>query len=343
VLVVGVLAGGAPAEAASSASVDLRWDAPASCPGEPALRSEIDRLLEGLDRPATRLDARIVVVEYDQRWRLDLALTVDSQVGERSFDAGSCSELVDAVAITIAIAVNPRALERVAVSEPQPAGVDGEAVKQPTREEELGDGPSDSEPSISEPEQPPEAARERREKSRALAIGAAGGIGIAMLPGVAGNVQFELALLSGRWRIGVDGSLWLPKELESPQSAGIGGRFLLWSAGVRGCFVPGPAPQWSIPLCVAADAGAMRGEGIGQLEAAAAQSPYVAIRGGPGLSWSPVPALAVQLSTHAVIPLIRPAFSTDPSGLVYRASPAGFRALLGLEWRISTKRRPRGH
>jgi hypothetical protein len=89
-------------------------------------------------------------------------------------------------------------------------------------------------------------------------------------------------------------------------------------------------------LCAGFDAGAMRGEGLGDpLATPRTQNAiWLAVRGGPSLVWRGNDWLGLWLGADAIVPILRPRFDTQPSGReVFRANSAGLQVQMGVEFR----------
>ena len=134
--------------------------------------------------------------------------------------------------------------------------------------------------------------------------------------------------LSGRlFRIEVLGRYWSPRTAELGDA---GGRFSLWTVGVRGC----PEPSYKtlrFPLCLGVDAGQMSGEGVGLDYVERAVRPYVSAAIAPALVWGPTPRMGVFVGVEGVVPLLRPTFEAQNVGTIHRTGAFAGQANLGIE------------
>lgn len=98
----------------SSPGVDLAWSAPAQCPSRAAVLGEIQSILEGGAASTHAVLATAAVERDGPRWRVALSIRSDQGSGVRALDADSCAALASAVALIVALAVDPtrRALPR---------------------------------------------------------------------------------------------------------------------------------------------------------------------------------------------------------------------------------------
>lgn len=93
---------------ASEYSVRLTWIAPAQCPTQENVTSELHSLLGGSSSGHPRLEATATVKSGSGRWWLDLSTVMDGQRGHRHFEAPSCETLGEATALTLALMLNPQ-------------------------------------------------------------------------------------------------------------------------------------------------------------------------------------------------------------------------------------------
>ncbi|MCB9715905.1 MAG: hypothetical protein H6712_18705 [Myxococcales bacterium] len=324
---------GEPSSPAADA-VELQWDAPAEC-GDAAV---VRRGLAGFLGERTAVEAGAVVraearVEHDEAgYRLLLRTETPSGVTTRETTAQDCAVLVEATALIVAIAVDPSAVvgrsERVP---PPPVVAEPEPEPEPAVEPTPAPGPSlvDAPAVELTPAPEPSAAPRLR-----FGMWIAGGVDVGMLPAVAGGLRLAGAVLGRRWRVELRGDYWLPRTA-LPQ-AELGARISLWSVGTRGCGVPGVARAGlEFPLCGGIEAGAMRGDPVGDRVqgGVTGREPWLAADLGAGLSWSPWRFLAVFVRAELVVPILRAGFRVGEVE-IHRAGPVGGRGLLGLEARF---------
>jgi len=79
----------------------------------------------------------------------------------------------------------------------------------------------------------------------------------------------------------------------------------------------------------------MQGEGRGALEWTGSVSrPWVALRVGPALAWSPRPAFGLWLGFDVATAVFRPRFTIDALGPIYEAGVLSGRAFVAIETRF---------
>jgi hypothetical protein len=303
---------------------EISWSAPKSCPPREQAIKAIDTLLGDLEPRETRVRAGVTIKQRRARFELELMLTTQSGTGKRSLSGETCNEVVDAAALIVAIAINPKVLERAAAE----TSSESQGTADGTPEEAV----TQIEPEPAE-EPPPTPTPERKPRPR-VAVHAAGGLGAFVLPGPTAALQLGVGVTGSHWRVDAIGSYWTRQT--QVVSEMVSGHFQLGYAGVRGCGVPVAGPV-EFPICGGLDVGAMRGEGLGEgLRVARAQNAiWLAARAGPSVLWRTTRWLGLMLQADAVFPLLRPVFDTQPSGTeVFRAGPAGLKLLLGVEFRL---------
>ncbi len=120
-----VVAWSAAGEAQPLAGVDVRWVAPARCPGPDDVQARVRRLLGPHVQQATRqerLVAEATVVTVDGRYRLSLTVRQgdDPSGVTRIFESASCESLAGAAAVALALLARGEARTDGATSRPSP-------------------------------------------------------------------------------------------------------------------------------------------------------------------------------------------------------------------------------
>lgn len=256
----------------------VEWRAPTPCPTaaelERAIGGHLGHSLHTTGQQPLAVTAD--VVEAGGHYRVRLRFESRSGVEERSLEHPDCSKLLDAAALLVALAIDPRGVtERQSVAAP-PA-----PVGQPTSEDVQTPSPGSS-ATPGEPPRPlappPRAAKEpARTSPRAAStdasrprapqvpweylIGAFGLVGAGALPGAAPGVGVDFAVRRQHFELGVVGRYWLPRSqpvAETPNAA----VSLSWSAvEVRACGVPWLG-AWRLRLCAASGGGDLSARGL---------------------------------------------------------------------------------
>ncbi len=319
VLIAGGLAAaprvGASAPPAAPA-VELRWDAPPECPD----RSRIDADLARFLAHGSRADVGPVVIDAKVRRvdsKLELALSVQSSAGaiDKTMRADDCKVLASAVALVVAVLLDPTAVVET-VERERAAAVPPPVAVAPVA------------PAPEEPEPPPKKKRlSIQGVARPFVAGSYG-----PLPRFGVAVGGLVGVRIGPGRIEVH-AIWEAPQRAQADDVDAGADLDLWAVGPRGCY----APRWrtlEVPVCAGAEIGSMRARGYGLSVSRRAHATWAAVTGGAALLWVPLRWIAVGGGVDAVVPLTRPSFVIDDVGQVHRPRPAGVRIHAGIEVRF---------
>jgi hypothetical protein len=85
------------------------WSSPAECTTENDVRMRVDRILGARSAPHENVDARAVVTQSGEIFRAEIQLNSAGQTSLRHVEDTSCNALADAVALIVALTVNPEA------------------------------------------------------------------------------------------------------------------------------------------------------------------------------------------------------------------------------------------
>jgi hypothetical protein len=324
----------------ASSGLSLSWTAPPGCPGLEELKARVGALLPELPiTDAGPVHARAELRQRSgtpERWQV--ILNIDSALGHevRRFEAESCRVAAEATALVIAVALDPVATAGQLASEPNSPS--DTKPKDPSTSSEDDDAeilvevapPERDDAASFELELPHDRPARDDHVRTGIAILAGGGYGPLRTGSAA--VLARVAVFSRAWRWELRGA-WLPPishQLREDRSA----RFDGWLVGTRGCGVPVVGRTLTVPLCAGVEAGAVRGRPLSPiLNRRDASQPWVAVELGPGLSWSPIPRLALALELGLVVPLLQAGFALDGEPAL-RYSRVGVRALAGIELRL---------
>lgn len=300
----------------AATGVEVHWGAPEACPDASIVEHEIERYLgQPLDAPREQwVAASADVVEEQASWVMELSIETRSGTALTRVAAPGCDALADLAALKIAMAIDPLAVlghvqsleEEAEPAERQPP------VTTPPVEPEPGPAPVES----------PKPARAVGGSLRAEGL-----VGWGVLPGWGAGTGLLAALHIDRWRVGLGGRFWFPRDDTYARLRMLSGR-------VRGCGVPDHR-KLEFPLCLGVEAGSVYGEGVGLDENRSARRPWVGLTASPGLSWAPMRMLALWIEAEAAITVRRASFAiNDGETVAHRASAAAFRGAAGVELRF---------
>ncbi len=339
-----------PSSSPEPGSLVLRWNAPPSCPPQSALEHRIAALVEAADA-GTGVEAEVELLASDTGYAGTLRLQAPWGESTRPLQAERCETIAEATALLVAITIDPLTTDGVLRTEraqaersedpetqPTPEDAPAEAVVPPVAETApptATTSPNEDASRSSAPQDrrspPPPTPRERTTQGL-LRVEVSGGLGLLPQLGaaLAGTVG-----LRHRWlRVGVHGRYWLPQQVAHPLDPAVTAELRLWSLGVHAC----AGPRWGaieLPVCGGMDAGAMRGEGRGALpQTRDEQRPWVALRVGPALVWSPNPRIGLWLGLDLAASALRPRFHITDLGPIHEVGVLSGRALGGLEIRV---------
>lgn len=332
------LAPGDPPEA-----VELRWVAPGDCPDAGALRRGAAALLGRPIDPAGAAPRVLVtgaVVREAGGFRLDLELRRGDAVDRRTLRDLRCDTLAESAALIVAAAIDPDH-GRPPTLPPEPAPVPEPAPPGPPAAEPVpaaspiaaptAVGPIPEDIPVAAPV-PPTPARDPLRG----AVRLAGVFDQGSLSAPTGGPALALALLRGRWRVEL-GALYLAPQVARPApDRDLGARLSLGSASLRGCAVGRLAARLELAGCGGLEAGALIGQAVGAEVGPARPraNPWLAGLAGAAVSFTPRPRLALVLDLGAAVPLVRPAFTLEGFGTLFKTQPAAFRGVLAVEARF---------
>ncbi len=320
-----------------------------------AVERQVDQLLSSSTVENTDVFAHGRIDQANGEYRLLLSISSGGSVEIHRLAAPSCAELLDAVGLLVASTIDP-------LVAPAPA----ESVSVPVSESanETGPPPDPAMDPVETPdpavepapelERAPWWAEELEDPGRAVdeapappepepgvvgLILARGGVGYGTLPdldlGFAGGLGLDIRGVAG---VEIGASHYVERRFEDQDAylgAAIGVR--LTTGTLLGCWRPKYA-RVVFPVCAGIELGAMRGIGVGAPNPTLRTGFWGAGEGRVGLRYpdgAPV-ALAVDAQGYGVFQ--RPAFRLSGSDSVYRAGPGGFRALVGMDVRLTRPR-----
>jgi hypothetical protein len=295
----------------------LTWQAPPGCPTASDVQTQFGRLLGGdAHAPSGKhITATITVrTPAPARWSLDLATVLDGAVGRRNLEGDSCTSVVSAASLILALMIDPAAAERVAAESAPPA-------KPP----EPPPPAVVAAPTVAREAAPVEHPRDVIGFARVFAGGVA-----ELLPSPAAAAG--IALGARRRRLGAELSVLATGEQRADAETGstAGGNLRLIVGGARACgALGGRAVVWHV--CAGGELERLSGTGFGTGIAPSSKSILMGA-GTAGLLVSvPVtPTLAIALDLDAVARVYHPRFTIDMTERVFQVPVASAFAALGI-------------
>lgn len=288
----------------------LEWDAPEGCVDRKAAQAAIENAL----RTTSAANGQVTVVRVkiaelrDGRWNADIWMYGALGSGDRSFEGGSCQEVAEATTLIVALALD-------ASPSPDAESASADDASAPGR----GTGSS--------------ASMQARERAQiAAGVRATGDVG--SLPGPDLGMALVLALQYRRARAEIEGMAWLPRTEHPAPIAGGGGKFGLYTGGLRGCLdlLRSGDGAFNLGPCAGAEAGMTTGTGIGLSRAPQRRNFWGAGLLGLSVRYLGASPLWLGMLAEVGVPFHRAAWQIDDFGTVFQASPIVQRGSLGVGW-----------
>lgn len=304
--------------------VNLEWSAPAACPGEAEVLADVERLL-GERRLAVEVAVRAVITGDSEGHAA--TVTID-QAAARQLRARECAALARAIALVIAVAVDPVAtIEHLEIVEPAPPEPAPIVPGPPPRPPVLG--PVIVDPRPAPMPTPPPATPPRPRPGSEHAITIRGGLLVGVTPLATGAVALGYRLDRGLLRVEARALYGTPRRLDYPD--GVGARLQSVTVGALACVAP-ERPRVRFPLCLGLEAGPLIGRAIGAEAPRLRADLWASGLVGAGLVARLGPRVALVVGAEFAVALRRPGFHIGAREVLTRAPAVGVRALLGLEF-----------
>lgn len=293
--------------------IDVQMSDRTGCPSASAIAIDIERLIGTSSVP--QVDVRLELRDTAEGVVGELEYTVAGRVQTRTIPGSSCAEVANAVAVVVAVGVDPVAVQRTV----QPI------LQRPT----LEPPPLPPPPALPSTTEDPEAVaqqqpgaplssrsevalepRPRRRRRPWLGAFARGGVGVGGLPAPMGWVGGGLQLGLGGLRVELSGQHLLAQQIQHPEDESTGADVALTSGRAAGCWTP-RVGAFTLGGCAGGDVGAARGSGFGLEEPGTASTLWVAVTPGLRAHWHPTPRIAVGLALDVPVSVVRPRLRID--------------------------------
>jgi hypothetical protein len=315
----------------------LDWEAPSGCPGRDAVLDRTRALTAHTATPGEPIRASGVVTAHRDEartttvWRLTLETTQRSNTWQRSVEAESCQELMEAGALILALAIDPNLAS--AASEPAkpeatpetPGNTSARPAKPPTSARRSRSTPSSAFVRSSERSSgAPQSALELDFSVDASVLG-----DIGSLPRPALGLEGAIGVAAGRLRLQATATLVPEARAVVARDPERGGDIGLWAFGARGAYVV-PWKPVGVEGLVGFELGRIRGQGFGGTAWNTTRtSGWAAGRAGVGASLD-LGRFQVRGAVEAVVPVIRPDFVFEGLDQVHRPAAVAGRIVLGV-------------
>ncbi|HVY37334.1 MAG TPA: hypothetical protein VHM31_05345 [Polyangia bacterium] len=280
------------------------WSAPAGCPSQQQVEADIARLVGGDLRLRDGSELRAdVSVSGGPPWSADLTTLHAGRVGRRTIESPSCQAAAEAVALIIALSIDPDA---------RAAGPRAPAAAPP----QMG---------------PPSASKPR---PLHVLVGVHAQARAGTLPETDVGAGLGVGLAGLRWRAELRWTYGLRRDQPALLPSGAAGRFNLDAGSLTGCVDLGRG-KLAFGPCGTAEAGRVSATGSGATAGFSKNAPWLALGGGVFASLAVSEHLRTSVEVDALAPLYRPDYVFDEiPGVVFKAPPLGGRALIDLSWQF---------
>jgi hypothetical protein len=305
----------------------LDWEAPDGCPTGPSVTRAVEKLIT--QPPPRVLQASATITKRGERW----AAEIRTPRGERRLDGESCRAVAEAVAMVLALAIDPNASPNAAAfaafdepDSPAPAPESrAPAPAAPATPIASTSRPSDR------PVPPTETSREKADDALGVlaALFAVGELG--MLPQPTLGAALGVGVGAGAWSVEVGPMFLIPRSGSLEDDTSRGGEIGYIGGYAAGCLAPFRSRRFDV--CGAFEVGRIAGSGFGVTDPLPAEALWLA----PALFGAmrvPV-AGSFQGEGRLVVaaPLHRPTFELSDLGDVHRPALLSVRGELGFSWR----------
>jgi hypothetical protein len=293
-----ILGGGAltAAQQPTAAGVALRWRAPAGCPTQVEVESELTQLVTSESLPAggAALEVSVTVERSATRWVAQMRMSGRLDA-ERSLEGDSCAAVAKASAWLAA-----QALRSLSAADERKTRADlsGYEESSPAR------APAAA-PQLEQDAPPPMAAEQRAVE---LAVGVWWDSGA--LPSSTLALGLEGALWLGSWRFALRPRIFMPRSLTAPELLeGASASFLLVEVPLQACY------GWSLSLdalklgpCASMIVGWMRGASEGLPAARASTGIWLTLEAALAAEWRVSPRVILRGELGLARPMRVPRF-----------------------------------
>jgi hypothetical protein len=317
--------------------LSLRWNAPDACPDDATL---VRRVEEELAQPLAEARQQSLSIsahvagDSSGGFAAKLRFSGPNGVEERFLEHPDCAKLADAVALVMALAIDPeRVKARQDAMAPAPFATGPSAAPSPVL-------PPSAPPPIPAPrpanETNPSTAAHSTRRAWVVELAVLGFAGAGALPSVGPGLGIGASARAQHVELGLVGRYWFSSVQPVPGVEDADVRVTLASFGLRGCAVPWLV-TWQLSGCLGAELGDLWGAGEGAVEQPRTRHALL-----PSLS----AGLALRYGRQRLVPFIgaegslalaRPSFGVGVNGRdheAFRADAGTVQAFVGLSYRL---------
>lgn len=323
-----------------------------ACPEGAPLAGRIEELV-GRPVAPSELGVRLAILETTPLVRARVELEFGGRVEVRELEAASCDALLDAVALLVAVTLDPDEAPQVPeppppepplqTAEPEPAP-ETELAPEPEPEPAPEPEPEPTPPPPPEPEPPAPTPRPTpldRRRALGLAVGLYAGGELGAIPRGTGGVRPVIRLSRGAFVAELSGDYWIRRR-HQPLATGETITVELGVVALRAGWALRRGAL-RVPLYGGLESGLMRGEGFGLRDSRDGRWPWAAALASVGLLVRLGARVDLGAAVEGVVPFVRPTFTAvrDDGSLVTLHAPSavGVRMLAGISVELLGRRR----
>jgi len=316
-----VLGAAGSARAQSGTGPAVAWQVPSECPDASAFAAHLQRYL-GTSDAIAGVSIDVVITSTGNGFRLIWKMESDEASGERSLSGADCALLTETAALTVALAIDP---EAVNVAEEDPTAFMSDDDERPSVIAKLPD----------ELARIPDALVERphpRRRLLGLILRATVGGDAGSMPGlITPGLGAAIGPRWGLWRLEFTGTYWFEQRARLGDDDDVGGLISLWVTSFRGCRdLLQLSGMWS--ACLGVEAGKMAGRGFGVDLPETGSEVWLAGTGSVAGTWNLAKFLYFRTELQLGAPVYRFRFVITPGDqLLHQPWYLHTRALTGLE------------
>jgi len=318
---------------AAPQGIDLRWEAPAACPGRQVVAADLSALSAGTVVAVPPGDAgtvaTVVVETRDSGFAMTLTMDTSGSPFERELSSSRCEILARAAALIVVVEVAP---VEAAQQLYEPNDIEPGAATE-TFETRVNVVPTAWPIPRSERKQLESTPRRPLEHRAILALW--GGLAVNVVPNTSGLLGGELGWQVRTFSLTLAG--WHTFAATRPLSEGVAIQASLSGGGLRAAWNP-HVGSLVLRLGVGAEAAVLEGIGVGGgVQGRPTQNFWFAMTPFLGIAWPARSRIRILAQVESPIAVWRPGLhlnGTDGPESAFRAPPAGIRVIVGPQLRI---------
>ena len=273
----------------------------------------------------------------DDAWTVRLRIDTAGEIADRSLSGRDCTTLTDAIALVIAVHVDPLSVATRLSTRDEASALATPAVvvAPPSSAEDAAPAPVPARPPRTTPVRAPalRTPHPRERVAPGLTLGVAAMAELGVLPRAAGSFALELGVRWPHAAVELSGLVSVGPRITVPAAADVEGTFRLYAAAARGCGVVGRA-RVEAAICGGLEAGDLWGRATGLQFPDTVNALWLA----PTLGVRPRivlhPRIALGGIVDVLVPLRRHRFHVEDGVNVHTVAPIAARFGLSMQVRL---------